>query len=226
MTAAWRCVPALVLLAGVGLVRGHQPHAAVGLRVPLASAVPARLLGFDGRDLELPEEQRRVAGVSTYLLRRYVAPAAAGTAEFAIYVGYYERQTQGRTIHSPKNCLPGAGWEPVTSRRVTVTVGGRATALNRYLVQNGERRALVLYWYQGRGRIQASEYRVKWSLLRDAALLGRTEEALVRVVIPVRETEAAADELGLQVARALVPAVEAALPPLGSRATRQYSAAP
>ena len=45
--------------------------------------------------------------------------------------------------------------------------------------------ALVYYWYQGRGREESSEYVVKWDLLKDAALYGRTEEALVRIVVPI-----------------------------------------
>ena len=54
-------------------------------------------------------------------------------------------------------------------------------------MKNGAATTVVYYWYQGRGRVVASEYAVKWNLLRDAALLGHTEEALVRVQIPIQE---------------------------------------
>ena len=84
--------------------------------------------------------------------------------------------------------------------------------VNRYLLQNGDARALVLYWYQGRGRVQASEYLVKWDLLRDAALKHRSDEALVRIVVPLVGPEENAFELAQSVAERLVPALDNALP--------------
>jgi hypothetical protein len=70
----------------------------------------------------------------------------------------------------------------------------------------------VLYWYQGRGRTEAGEYAVKWNLLRDAALRRRTEEALVRVIVPVTGSEDDAFRLAAHAAAASVPAVAGALP--------------
>ncbi len=84
--------------------------------------------------------------------------------------------------------------------------------MNRYLLQRKDERALVFYWYQGRGRVQANEYVVKWDLLRDSALKRRSDEALVRVVVPVIETEDAAFDLATQVASILVSSVDTALP--------------
>jgi hypothetical protein len=77
---------------------------------------------------------------------------------------------------------------------------------------------VVLYWYQGRGRVQANEYIVKWDLLRDQALYGRSDEALVRIIVPVRTTEALAYEQAVRVARELAPAVDRALPPRNLKA--------
>jgi EpsI family protein len=137
-------------------------------------------------------------------------------------VGYYDYQVQGKTIHSPRNCLPGAGWETVQGGTVLVpAAGGAPVAINRFLLANGGARALVYYWYQGRGRVEANEYRVKWHLLRDAALHGRTEEALVRIVVPlpggVPPTALAAhlaraDTLAVRVAAQLLAEVALALP--------------
>lgn len=106
-------------------------------------------------------------------------------AEFTTFVSYYDRQTQGSTIHSPRNCLPGAGWEVLTAGTAPLTVDGVAYVVNRYVLKNKAATALVYYWYQGRGRVVASEYAVKANLLRDAAFAGHTEESLVRVVVPV-----------------------------------------
>ena len=89
-----------------------------------------------------------------------------------------------------------------------------AVLVNRYLIQKGKEQALVLYWYQGRGRVVANEYRVKWNLLQDAARPRRSDEALVRIVVPIRRgmAESAALEQATRIARQLVSTVSIALP--------------
>ncbi|HSE46109.1 MAG TPA: EpsI family protein, partial [Gemmatimonadales bacterium] len=131
-----------------------------------------------------------------------------------VYVGYYDHQTQGKTIHSPKNCLPGSGWEALEAAPIAVTTANGPVTVNRYLLQNKNQQALVFYWYQGRGRVAASEYQVKWELLRDAAVRGRSEEALVRVVVFLNDkvTESQAVDQASRVAADLVPAVFRSLP--------------
>jgi EpsI family protein len=152
--------------------------------------------------------------MSSYVMRVYQGPQeAAGDLGLAsLYVGYYESQTRGKTIHSPKNCLPGSGWEALTSRAVPIAVAGGSLVVNRYLLQRGEDRALVLYWYQGRGRVEANEYRVKWDLLRDAALHRRSDEALVRIIVPLTGSEEEAFELAVRMAGEILPRVDDALP--------------
>jgi EpsI family protein len=131
-----------------------------------------------------------------------------------VYVGYYDQQTQGKTIHSPKNCLPGSGWEALNQSTSTLQTSAGTETVNRYLLQNKQQRALVFYWYQGRGRVAANEYRVKWELLRDSALRGRSEEALVRIVVYLnpQTTEAQANAWASRVATDLIPAVSRVLP--------------
>jgi EpsI family protein len=134
----------------------------------------------------------------------------------------------GRTIHSPKNCLPGAGWQQVESGQKSLTVKGSNVTVNRYILANGPSQAVVYYWYQGRGRVAWSEYRVKWDLLRDAAKHGRTEEALVRIMVPLSvasggsaeeltERIRRADELATAAATELLPEVERVLPGFSDR---------
>ncbi|HEX7050644.1 MAG TPA: EpsI family protein [Longimicrobiales bacterium] len=210
---AW--APAVLLGAGAILTVGVDVQRALPLRTPLESTVPSEMLGFVGRDIEISDAEQRVAGMTDYLMRVYSASGTGAdqtTAAFSIYVGYYDQQIQGRTIHSPKNCLPGAGWEALASRSATIDTPAGAVVVNRYLLQRDSQRALVLYWYQGRGRIEANEYRVKLDLLRDAALRRRSDEALVRVVVPVTTTEDQAFGLAADVAREVIPAVRAALP--------------
>ena len=210
-----------VLLLGAGSAQKHVPPAA-----PLTS-LPTEIAGYQGRDEVVPDDQRVIAGMSDYVMRVFSRDSADA---FSVYVGYYDYQVQGKTIHSPKNCLPGAGWETMQEGTASITAGGRTYPVKRYLLANGASRAMVYYWYQGRGRIESNEYKVKWDLLRDAALRGRTEEALVRVVVPVARprdrspaAEAAvladADRLAVTAAAQMIPAVDHVMPDLSARAS-------
>jgi EpsI family protein len=216
-----RYYPAAFLAVGCVLIFGVREQQQVPPRAPMSTLqldVPA---GYGSQNIEVPPEERRVAGMSDYVMRAYQRDSL--DLGFSVYVGYYDFQQQGKSIHSPKNCLPGAGWEQVNASTPVVSVpGGPSVTVNRYLLANKGAQALVYYWYQGRGRIESSEYRVKWNLMRDAALYGRTEEALVRLVMPVdtrgdRATiEAryrAADSLAVGLAQQLVPRVARVLPP-------------
>jgi len=173
--------PAIALLGGLLLVSGVREQYQTLPAQPMKT-IPITLMGMSGREQIVAEEERKVAGMSDYVMRSFGEDSL--NPAFSLYVGYYDRQVQGKTIHSPRNCLPGAGWEIMASSRMPVP-GGAPGTINRVILVNSGVRALVYYWYQGRGRIEASEYRVKWDLLRDAALHGRTEEALVRIVVAV-----------------------------------------
>ena len=207
--------PAIVLSIGAVLATlGVQSQRSLLLREPLATAVPGEIEGYGSRDIELTPAEIEVAGVTSYLSRLFTPAdtAAPGARFFAVYVGYYDRQTSGKTIHSPKNCLPGAGWEPLMNQRSSIATDAGPVQVNRWLIQKGTDQALVLYWYQGRGRVQANEYAVKWDLVRDAALRRRSEEALVRIVVPIRTTETDAFDLASRIARRLVASLETTLP--------------
>ncbi|MDX1394145.1 MAG: EpsI family protein [Gemmatimonadota bacterium] len=176
--------PALVLLVGLGGRALVQPQERVSLARPL-SEFPSALAGLElSAELEVPQPEREALSADDLLYREYRFESGRPAT---IYVAWYGRQTGGLSIHSPANCLPGSGWEAVEADRVrTRTVYG-PVEINRYLIEHGTgARALVYYWYQGRGRITASEYDVKRLLLRDALLERRTDEALVRLVLPLR----------------------------------------
>jgi EpsI family protein len=118
-----------------------------------------------------------------------------------LFVAYFKTQRTGQAPHSPKNCLPGAGWVPSSSGVIPIAVPGETEPIqvNRYTVSRGASKSVVLYWYQTRNRVIASEYMAKICLVLDAIRYNRTDTALVRVVVPVGEgseeqaTEAAVD---------------------------------
>jgi EpsI family protein len=204
-------VPAVVLGLGVLLIAGVRPQHDMPPRLPLSS-ISREYEGLPARDVEVSEEEQRVAGMSEYVMREYVRDSGVA---FSIYVGYYSRQVQGQSIHSPRNCLPGAGWDIMSSSQVPIGAQD-GSWVNRVLIANGSARAMVYYWYQGRGRVEPNEYVVKWHLLRDAASSGRTEEALVRVIVPLSgasaEAEQRADSTALRVVAHLENEVTRILP--------------
>jgi EpsI family protein len=184
---------------------------------PLNQALPDSLFGLGGADQTISAEERRVSGVSEYAFR--VFGGTEDTVRFSVYVGYYEAQSQGKTIHSPKNCLPGAGWEPLEQESLELDAGGYRFPVNRYVLENKGLKALVYYWYQGRGRVTANEYLVKWEQIRDRALKGRSDEALVRIVIPVSPglSLALADSIAVEVSTRIVRPIYSSLPAFPSR---------
>jgi EpsI family protein len=209
--------PAVLIMGCLLLWRAHSPTT-MPPAAPLNSVMP-EVSGLTTVQQVIGEQERRIAGMTDYVARVYRRDTAV---VFTTLVSYYEKQVQGTTIHSPRNCLPGTGWEIIKPGRRQLVVDGSSHVVNSYLLKNGSSVVLTYYWYQGRGRVVASEYAVKWNLLRDAALFGRTEEALVRVMVPVRTASASSDEdpyvkaqgIGDQVAARLIREVNRVLPPM------------
>jgi EpsI family protein len=142
-------------------------------------------------------------GVDEYVNRYYRADARLAH----LYVGYYRSQREGDTIHSPMNCLPGAGWQPISTGTLDVHAGAAALRVNRYVIQKGLDKQLVLYWYQSHGRSIASEYWSKIFLVLDAMRFNRTDAALVRVIAPFDDAAPAPERSAEQTATSLVNAV-------------------
>jgi EpsI family protein len=135
------------------------------------------------RQIPLDKETIDVLGVTDYLDRVYYAQ---GKGAARLFLGYFRSQRTGATIHSPKNCLPGAGWQPMQSSVYQMTLDdGRKVAVNLYIVRKDQEEQVVLYWYQAHGRVVASEYWGKFYLVYDALRLNRTDAALVRITVPV-----------------------------------------
>ncbi len=192
---------------------GIDTQQSLALRMPLGAAIPVELAGYIGESVTIDAAELQAAGVSDYLMRNYQAEAdSSEVAWLSLYVGYYERQLRGKTIHSPKNCLPGAGWEALASQTVEIATAAGTVTVNHYLIRQENQQALVLYWYQGRGRVQANEYLVKWDLLRDSALKQRSDEALVRIVVPISTDEDTAFAAASRMATEIVPRLTGALP--------------
>jgi EpsI family protein len=159
------------------------------------------------------KEMMDVLRADDVLTRVYANRASRWPA--GLFVAYFKSQRTGQTPHSPKNCLPGSGWVPSESQIISVSVPGEAEPIrvNRYIVAKGEEKSVVLYWYQTRNRVIASEYQAKLYLVADAIRYNRTDTALVRVTVPVTDNqEAAAGEAAVQFVQSFFSALRQYLP--------------
>lgn len=192
----------LAALAASSLSENRKPDC---LLRPLASI--GRTLGgwtAVGRDESFDQHFLTVLKPTSYLVRSYMR----GARRIGLSIAFYARQRSGESMHSPKACLPAAGWEMADSDTALVVVEKGRIKVNKYLVQKGADRLIVLYWYQSKRRIVASEYLGKALLVRDALLEGRTAGSIVRVTLP---DEAGALEDGLNFASRIIPEMQRCL---------------
>jgi EpsI family protein len=194
MKSHLRFVVALVLLVGTALFLEARNRGEVfPPRMPLSS-FPRELNGWTGTDVEIGKEIRDVLGPGDFMLRVYRDDQNRQPST-DLFIAYFPSQRTGDTIHSPKNCLPGAGWTPIDSARISLAVNGHAPfPVNRYVIAKGADRLLVLYWYWAHDRAVASEYWAKIYLVTDSIRMNRSDGALVRLntrMLPGESVDAA-----------------------------------
>ncbi len=185
MSQAVRGAVSLAILLGALLVlQFRSTGEAVPIRKPLDS-FPATVGEWQvrrGTVLSAPILDK--LKLTDYTMRDYVDPAGRG---LNLYIGYWDTQRKGAVIHSPKNCLPGSGWDPVEASVVAVPLPPPypSITVNRYLVQKDREQQVVLYWYQSQGRAIAGEVAARIAMVKSAVVRNRTDGAIVRVTSPV-----------------------------------------
>lgn len=180
--------PAVAVLVAAALFL-HTRSSAEQLpnRLP-NSEFPREIAGWLSREVLIEPEVVEILGDGDFLQRIYYRQPHEPTIDF--FLAYFPSQRTGSTIHSPKNCLPGAGWAPLESAHTELTwPDGRRFAVNEYVISRGLDRQVVLYWYQAHGRAVASEYWAKFYLVADAIRMNRSDGALVRLITPVGRDE-------------------------------------
>lgn len=183
-------VPAVSLLllfgvAGLALASFQGREELIPERSEL-STFPLVIKNWQGRETGLEQSVLNTLRLDDYLMAQYVEPAQGYPVE--LYVAYYDSQRKGSSVHSPRACLPGGGWEIREFSELQVdTVGpdGEALRVNRALIGLGDSQQLVYYWFQQRGRNLTNEYLVKWFIFWDALIMNRTDGAMVRLVTPI-----------------------------------------
>jgi EpsI family protein len=131
------------------------------------------------------EETQAILKADDTLTRSYGSPKFSLAP--TLFVAFFKTQRTGKAPHSPKNCLPGSGWEREREDYLDVAIPGMAEPIhvNRYIVSKGDQKSLVLYWYQTQRRVIANEFKAKLMTVEDAIRYNRTDTALVRVIVPV-----------------------------------------
>src|SRR5271170_2173833 len=183
-TRLW--ITACFLIGAWFLLNTVSHGEAIVPRQPLHD-LPYTLGTWAGHEQPLQAQVVQAVAVRDYTNRSYLEPSGA---PLSLYVGYYATQRTGDTMHSPKNCLPGSGWDPVRSGYATIPVqDGHDIVVNEYVIQQDQDQELVFYWYQGRGRIIASEYSGKFWMIADAISRNRTDGSLVRLITSMNDGE-------------------------------------
>ena len=165
-----------------------------------------------GPDLPFSADTLQVLGPGDFMERLYQSP---GKPAVDLFLAYFPSQRSGDTIHSPRHCLPGSGWQFAENSRLQLRdPAGQPMTVNYYVIAKGDERQAVLYWYQAHGRVVASEYRAKFYQMWDAMRLNRTDGSLVRVITPVGRNESldSARDRAVSFAEQLLPLLGSYIP--------------
>jgi EpsI family protein len=202
-TTSWQFVTVVSLLAATALASGFSQRRRPENLVHPLSDVDTHIAGWDSAtgDEVLEPSVLRVLKPTDYLSRMY----KKNDRKMSLFISFYAAQHAGESMHSPKHCLPGSGWEIWKHGSGKISVGGSPVEINEYSIQKSGQRMLVLYWYQSKGRIVANEYLGKIFLVRDALLENRTSGSIVRIIVPDDPASAAEGE---RFAAAVIPQVQ------------------
>ncbi len=205
-TSTSRFVVATILIGAVAVLLQARGRAEVFPPRLNFNQFPAAWEGWSSTDLPIDQATLDVLGHGDFLHRDYRNQSEQ--ADVDLLLAYIPSQAAGDALHSPKNCLPGSGWSPIASQRITLSFPGHEPfPANRYMIARGDERRVVLYWYWAHNRGVASEYWAKYYLVADSIKMHRSDGALVRVTTPMFPGESA--EAAQQ---RLMPFVEHILP--------------
>jgi exosortase D (VPLPA-CTERM-specific) len=183
--------PAAPLIACLGLLIAAVPgpslladRTEVIPERPGLVTYPLQLGEWQGYPGALDQETLEALAADDYLLADFISPDAAAPVNF--WVAYYGSQGD-RWTHSPKECLPGAGWEFVDVAEIPAPLadGEPGFVVNRAVIANGEERMLMYYWYDERGHKFTNESWARFYILVDSFTKQRSDGALVRLMTPI-----------------------------------------
>ncbi len=175
------------------------------------STFPKQIGNWIGKEEHFDQKIYDILGVDDSFLCNYYAPDGS---QIEIYLGFYQSQREGDLIHSPKNCMPGSGWNFLKTGETPINIGPKQNiVINNILLQKGSEKQIMFYWFQGRGRYIRSEYMQKIYLVLDSITKRRTDESFVRLITPVTEdNEEKTIQYLINFTKLLIPILEEYLP--------------
>jgi len=205
---------ASVLIVATAVFLRARTHGEVFPRRLTLQSFPHQIGSWTGNDISIDKDTLQVLGPGDFLLRVYTDPEQ-NLPYVDLFIAYFPSQSTNDTMHSPKNCLPGAGWAPIESGRMRLKVPGHVPfPVNRYVIAKGDSKQVVLYWYWAHDRGVASEYWAKYYLVADSIRMNRSDGSLVRVTTPLLPGESpdAAQQRLLPFVSAIVPKLQTYIP--------------
>jgi len=209
-----RFLVVVVLLASTAAYLSGRSKDEIVPSRPGYASFPQTLGPWAGKDVRIQRDVLDTLGAGDFLVRDY-RNTLTDQMPVNMLIAYFPSQRAGDTLHSPKNCLPGAGWQPESASRIAVRLPGREPFVaNRYVVDRASERGLVLYWYLAHGRIVASEYWAKFYLVEDSIRLNRSDGSLIRVTTEIgpNETDAEAQNRVFSLLTFALPAIDRYVP--------------
>lgn len=172
---------------------------------------PVEIGEWKGVKENLDQKVYNILGVEEYILGNYRNQRGN---RINLYVGFYQSQKEGDLIHSPKNCMPGAGWNIIKTDQEPIVFhkGQKPRNVIRLLLQKGGEKQIVLYWFHSRGRIIGSEYMQKIWLVIDSMTKQRTDGAFVRLISPIITSEETTAKILTEFAREIKPILDEYIP--------------
>ncbi len=202
----------VVLVAGGIFINWFNQRGEIEVSRKPLSEIPVQIGDWrqKGDEIRFSAQTETVLRATDYTMREYLAPDGRLAN---LYVGYYATQRTGATYHSPQNCLPGAGWIMTAPELVEIkSAGGESFTANKFIIENGIYKEVLIYWYQGRGRFAASEYTDKINTIWDSALRRRSDGAMVRVMTATGDSEAEATRAAIDLAARTADNLKAFVP--------------
>jgi EpsI family protein len=207
----WAILAAAIVLAfAVWLIKLGQEVQAQTLQQPLLKL--DKTLGqwhAVGNDQIMDVGSKNLLKPQDYLLRNYRGPDGRISA---LFVAYFGLQREKQMIHSPKQCLPGGGWQIKSREKIIVPGPNGGWQVNRFVLASKLNRLSVLYWFQGRDRIESNEYLARLQLITDGLFLNRNDGALVRITTALGNSNQAVLAGQIELAKSLIPAIEKLMP--------------
>ncbi|HLG97613.1 MAG TPA: EpsI family protein [Bryobacteraceae bacterium] len=188
VSLGWLVCVGVVLVAQAAILRQLSVRE-VNIRVPELSGISREVGSWKAvNEQTLEPAVLDFLQPDGYILRDYANPSAG--ASMNLFVAFFKSLQNTAGPHSPHDCLPGSGWQILTSSVPAFPVQGweyPAVQVNQYTMQKGNDRILVVYWYQNDRRTWAEEFKAKLTLLPDLIRYRRSDVSLVRLVTSYTE---------------------------------------